>query len=90
MNRPADLPDLKNLVHDELISDHPWRKLNFCLKGEANANKFNECIESYEALKIMEDGVDEDGKARYKIARHINDNELMSVASSQSKVDQEG
>ena len=90
VNRPADLPDLKNLVHDELISDHPWRKLNFCLKGEANANKFNECIDSYEALKIVEAGVGEDGKARYKIAQKVNDNELMSVASSQSKFDHEG
>ena len=47
-----------NLGHKERIGDHPWGKLNLCLKGEENAKKFNKCVLWTELaeLKIVKEG----------------------------------
>ena len=47
-----------NLGHKERIGDHPWGKLNLCLKGEENAKKFNKCVNwtELDELKIVKEG----------------------------------
>ena len=46
----------KCLVHNELLADHRWGKINFCLKGEANAEKFNKCVKSVTKLMMRKEG----------------------------------
>ena len=50
--RDLPLENLKCLVNNERLADHRWEKINFCLKGEANAVKFNKCIKQIRKLKI--------------------------------------
>ena len=56
--REKNLPELKNLVHNERIGDHPWGKLNLCLKGKENAKKFKKCVlwTELDKLKIVKEG----------------------------------
>merc|ERR1712179_81516 len=56
INKDLSLENLKCLVHNERLADHRWGKVNFCLKGEANAKKFNKCVKSVRRLMIKKDG----------------------------------
>ena len=56
INKDLSLENLKCLVHNELLADHRWGKINFCLKGEANAEKFNKCVKSVKKLMIRKEG----------------------------------
>jgi len=51
-NRGVKVEDLKCLVNGERLNEHPWEKINICLKGQANADKFNKCIDSLTLLKV--------------------------------------
>jgi len=44
VNANLILDNLKALYHDENLANHPWNKVNFCMKGRANVEKFNRCI----------------------------------------------
>ena len=78
LNKGKTLPELKNLVHKERIGDHPWGKLNLCLKGEENAKKFNKCVNwtELDELKIVKEG------KRTKIVNPVDDD--MTGHSSES------
>ena len=76
------LGDVKNFVHNEKLTDHPWKKMNFCVRGYDNAEKFNQCIEGIDELVIKRET-----KAIYQI--DPNEEQLLSVRSSQSEYDQE-
>jgi len=84
-NKVADLAKLKNLVNYERLgaketeTKHRWGKLNFCLKGKENVNKFNLCIESKDELTIKPDG------AGRKIVRAAPTGEEETVRSSESR-----
>jgi len=45
VNRYLPLGQKKNLVHNEGLKRHEGGKLNFCAKGQDNAERFNRCID---------------------------------------------
>ena len=76
VNKGLALADLKCLVHDEKLKSHPWQKLNFCLKGDENAKKFNKCVKSKCKLRIRE--------RRGEIVIYDPENEDLTEESSES------
>ena len=44
-NEKLNLVNFERLNEDKEGSvNHPWEKMNLCLKGKANVEKFNKCI----------------------------------------------
>ena len=78
--------DVKNFVHDEKLKDHPWKKMNFCVRGTANVEKFNQCIEGIDELVIKRETKE---KAVIYPSDPNDNDQLLSVRSSQSEYDQE-
>jgi len=76
--------DIKNFVHTEKLKNHPWKKMNFCVRGYDNVEKFNQCIEGIDELVIKR----KTKAVIYQSAPNDND-QLLSVRSSQSEYDQE-
>jgi len=79
INKGLSLENLKCLVHNEQLADHRWEKINFCLKGEENAKKFNKSFKplNFNVLKIKK----RDGK----IVIYDPENNNMTVHSSESE-----